>query len=124
MNTDNPQPLPTTTRAILNTDAALLEADPALDTDARRNILAAIRDALTGKAGKADAPTARPLVKRSELKRLTGLTGVSIDRYARKGFLVRVHLGGSSRATGFTPESVDAFLAGRATANAATGTEG
>ena len=50
MNTNNPQPLPTTTRAILNTDAALLEADPALDTDARRMILAAIRDALTGKA--------------------------------------------------------------------------
>ena len=46
--------------------------------------------------------------------RLTGLTGVSVDRYARKGFLVRVHLGGSSRATGFTPESVAAFLAGRA----------
>lgn len=103
---------------------AVLRADPSIDGDT----ITRIKAAFDGKADKADAPTARPLVKRSELKRLTGLTGVSIDRYARKGFLVRVHLGGSSRATGFTPESVDAFLAGRATGNAnattATGTEG
>ncbi len=99
---------------------AILRADPSIDADELNRIKAAI----DGKADKADAPTARPLVKRSELKRLTGLTGVSIDRYARMGYLVRVHLGGSSRATGFTPESVDAFLAGRATATEATGTEG
>ncbi len=103
---------------------AILRADPSIDADELNRIKAAI----DGKTDKAGTPPARPLVKRSELKRLTGLSVVSIDRYARMGFLVRVHLGGASRATGFTPESVDAFLAGRATANAngttATGTEG
>ena len=116
--------LPTTFKAVTSITDGLFLADPSITGDEHKRLKAAIRDALTGKADKADAPTARPLVKRSELKRLTGLTGVSIDRYARKGFLVRVHLGGSSRATGFTPESVDAFLAGRAPATAATGTEG
>ncbi len=109
--------LKSTITVITSTTNTVLGADPSIDAPTRNRILAAIRNALNDKA---DTPTARPLVKRSELKRLTGLTGVSIDRYARKGFLVRVHLGGSSRATGFTPESVDAFLAGRA----ATGTEG
>ena len=118
MKTIGSQPLPTTTRAILSTDTALLEADPTLDTDARRHIMAAIRDALTGKIDKAGTPTPRPLVKRSELKRLSGLSGVSLDRYARRGYLIRVHLGGSSRASGFDAASVDAFLAGRATATA------
>ena len=110
--------LPSTRTAIF----AILRADPSIDADEHNRMKAAI----DGKADKAGTPTARPLVKRSELKRLTGLSVVSIDRYARMGALHRVYLGGSSRATGFTPESVDAFLAGRATATpaTATGTEG
>ena len=93
---------------------AIFRADPTIDAAELNRLKAAI----DGKADNAGTPTARPLVKRSELKRLTGLSGVSIDRYARMGALHRVYLGGSSRATGFTPESVDAFLAGRTTANA------
>ena len=110
--------LKSTITAITGSASYMLGTDPSIDPPTLNRIVAAIRDALTGKADTPATPTARPLVKRSELKRLTGLTGVSIDRYARKGFLVRVHLGGSSRATGFTPESVDAFLAGRAKTDA------
>lgn len=97
--------LPSTRTAI----TAILRADPSIGADDFNRIKAAFDGGADRPGGKAD----RPLYKRSDLIRLTGLTGVSIDRYARKGFLVRVHLGGSSRATGFTPESVDAFLAGR-----------
>lgn len=99
--------LPTTRTAVL----AILRADPIIDSVSVK-VIENVLDGKADMAAKTDAPTARPLVKRSELKRLTGLTGVSIDRYARKGYLVRVHLGGSSRATGYTPESVDAFLKG------------
>ncbi len=106
--------LQTTFTAITSAAEAVLSADQSIEADERNRIKGAIRDALTGKADKAETPPARPLVKRAELKRLTGLSGVSIDRYAKAGYLVRVHLGGSSRASGFTPESVDAFLAGRA----------
>ena len=113
---DITQMLPSTITAIVNANSAILGADPSITGDELNKIKAAIRDALTGKTEKAETPTERPpLYKRRDLKRLTGLSGVSIDRYARLGFLKRVHLGGSSRATGFTPESVEAFLAGRAT---------
>lgn len=99
---------------------AVLRADPSIDGDT----ITRIKAAFDGKADKADTPTARPLVKRAEVCRLTGLCPISVDRYARMGALRRVYLGGSSRASGFDPASVDEFLAGRATGNAATGTEG
>ena len=86
---------------------AILRADPSIEADELARIKARIN-------GTNPAQAARPLFKRSDLVRLTGLSGVSIDRYARLGYLKRVYLGGSSRATGFTPESVEAFLAGRA----------
>lgn len=95
---------------------AVLKADPSITGDDINRIKAAF----DGKADKADAPTARPLVKRAEVCRLTGLCPISVDRYARMGALRRVYLGNSQRASGFDPASVDAFLAGRATMNGDT----
>lgn len=99
--------LPTTIVAV----SALLKADTAID----EGTVADIVELLNGGPAKPPTPTmeARPLVKRGELMRLTGLCGVSIDRFARAGFLQRVYLGNGSRASGFTPESVEKFLAGR-----------
>jgi predicted DNA-binding transcriptional regulator AlpA len=94
--------LKTTQQAIL----AILRADPSIYADEFNRI----KGALEGNGNKTETPKDRPLIKRAEVSRLTGLSGISIDRYARMGFLRRVYLGNSSRASGFDPASVDEFL--------------
>ena len=106
----------TTRHAALSTTivavSALLQADTAIDAAT----VAEVVELLKGGPAEPPKPTmeARPLVKRAEVVRLTGLHPVSVDRYAKAGYLERVHLGGSSRATGFTASSVEKFLAGHA----------
>ena len=92
--------------------SALLKVDAEVDAAT----VAEVIELLKGGTVEPPKPTmeARPLVKRAEVMRLTGLCGVSVDRYAKAGFLERVHLGGSSRASGFTASSVAKFLAGHA----------
>jgi hypothetical protein len=106
--------LPSTQTAILSTSNAVLCADPSITVDELNHIKTAIRDALTGKTDKPAEPTAEPLIKRAEVARLAGISLISVDRYGRLGFITRVRLGDSSRATGYTAESVRRFLAGRA----------
>ena len=90
--------------------SALLKVDAEVDAAT----VAEVIELLKGGPAEPPKPTmeARPLIKRAEVVRLTGLHPVSVDRYARAGYLERVHLGGSSRASGFTASSVEKFLAG------------
>ncbi len=102
-----------TLTAITRTADALLDADRTIEADELAKIRDAIRAALTAKTSPAK-PTVGRLYKRGEVAKLAGVTAVSIDRYARRGFLRRIRLGNSSRASGFDPVSVENFLAGRA----------
>lgn len=97
--------LPSTETAII----AIAKADPCFTPES----IMELRAFLKGNAGTKPA-TATRLVRRREIQERTGLSFASIDRYAAMGYLKRVALGNSTRASGFTAESVEAFIAGAA----------
>lgn len=105
----------TTIEAALAGVKGILSVDTTISETERAEILNRVGRALHGKPGPAEyvpAITARRPVTRQEFIALSGLSPASVDRYARLGFLERVAFGSSSRASGFTAESVEAFLAG------------
>lgn len=108
--------LKSTEKAILSAVNTVLIMATDLNEEEKSDLLKRIRNAVHGKSTPEDyAPevTVRRPIRRAEAAAMLGLTKESLDRYARLGYLVRVKFGGSSRSSGFTAESVEAFLKGR-----------
>lgn len=60
-----------------------------------------------------DAKPMPELLTRRQVAKLMKKSPTQVDNYARAGFIRRVHLGNSSRSSGFDADSVRAFLAGK-----------
>ena len=82
---------------------AIVEAD----TTATKLERDAIKATLNGEAHAGKIPE---LWTRRQVAHIIKKSPAMVDYYARQGFIRRVKLGGSSRASGFDAESVRAFL--------------
>ena len=89
---------------------AILETDPSLTDETRDAWRKAMRN---GEPPRTDTPLLR-VVDNDEAKELLGVSKQTLYRYARNGLLVRVKSSGGKRSRGYSMESVQALLDGRA----------
>lgn len=101
------------TQATKTAVLAIIRADATISDEERARIEAALQG--DGAAAKIPA-----VVSRREAAKLIGRTPHLLDYYARRGLLKRVRLGGSSRALGFSVESLRALMRADGEADTAT----
>ena len=90
----------TNTRAAI---VAILNSDPSMNKAKIKNALAA----LEGGAGSAGHPAR--VIRRPEAARLLGVSPKRIDQLAQQNILKRIVVPGTSRAIGYSEESVRAI---------------
>lgn len=108
--------LKSTEHAIMLSVQTVLTMATEISEAEKHDLLKRIRKAVHGEMTAADfAPevTVRRPMRLSEVKAITGLSAPSIHRYAQQGKFERVYFGDSTRASGFTAESVEEFLKGK-----------
>lgn len=89
--------------------AAILAADPTIDAEGRKALLAALENAATGKI--TDAPPR--IISRGQVAERVGRTPRTVDLWVRQKLIRKIRLPGQSRAVGFLAAEVDALLCGK-----------
>jgi hypothetical protein len=89
--------------------AALIRADPTVDTRERTRLLALLRQGGAPTTQQA-ATSPRRVIQRAEAAKLLGRSLRAVDAYARRGLIRRVILPGYKRALGVRADDLNTLI--------------